>query len=216
MRGYADARMRGCTRLGYAEFHQRVVRASAHLCICALSVAALLFPLAAQAGAQELIDRVLAVAGGDVITLSDVRAARELGRVSVPGDAADPVRVVLSQLIDRALVLAEVNRFAPPEPSAAAIDAALDTVVARFASAQAFDATLTRLGIDRAFVRELLREDLRIRAYLEQRFTAETVEQQRTMVDDWVAGLRRRADIVDLYSSPVSVTGRGTAPPARD
>ncbi|MBS1818774.1 MAG: hypothetical protein JSU08_12650 [Acidobacteria bacterium] len=156
-------------------------------------------PAAAQ---PELIDRVLAVAAGEVITLSDVRAARELGRVDV-GQAADPVRAVLSQLIDRALVLAEVNRFAPPEPSASTIDDAFDLVVVRFQSAQAFDTTLARLGIDRAFVRELLREDLRIRAYLDQRFTAATVDEQRAMVDAWIAGLRQRADVVDSYSPGV-------------
>lgn len=147
---------------------------------------------------DEVIDRVLAVVSGEVITLSDVRAARELGRVSVP-DAPDPVRAVLSQLIDRALVLDEVNRFAPPEPAASTIDDALAAVVATAASPAAFDAMLARLGIDRPFVRDLLREDLRIRAYLDQRFTADTIEQQRTMVNGWIAGLRRRADIVDLY-----------------
>lgn len=152
----------------------------------------------AVAAPDEVIDRVLAVVSGEVITLSDVRAARELGRVTVT-DGPDPVRAVLSQLIDRALVLNEVNRFAPPEPSPSTIDEALDAVVARAESATAFEAMLTRLGIDRTFVRELLREDLRIRAYLNQRFTADSIEQQRSMVNDWIAGLRRRADIVDLY-----------------
>lgn len=152
----------------------------------------------AAAAPDEVIDRVLAVVSGEVITLSDVRAARELGRVTV-ADTGDPVRAVLTQLIDRALVLNEVNRFAPPEPSASTIDDSLDGVIARAASGAAFDATLARLGIDRAFVRELLREDLRIRAYLNQRFTADTIEQQRSMVNDWVASLRRRAEIVDLY-----------------
>jgi hypothetical protein len=151
------------------------------------------------AAADEVIDRVLAVVGGDVITLSDVRAALTLGRVQV-SNAADPVRVVLSQLVDRALLLAEVNRFAPPEPSPLAIDAALESVVARFPSPDTFDATLERLGVDRAFVRDLLREDLRIRAYLDQRFTAQTVDEQRTLVDAWIEGLRRRADIIDQYS----------------
>lgn len=176
-------------------------RAFMHSCIAALTAAVLMLgrPAAAQ---PELIDRVLAVAAGEVITLSDVRAARELGRVDV-GQAADPVRAVLSQLIDRALVLAEVNRFAPPEPSASTIDDAFDLVVVRFQSAQAFDTTLARLGIDRAFVRELLREDLRIRAYLDQRFTAATVDEQRAMVDAWIAGLRQRADVVDSYSPGV-------------
>jgi hypothetical protein len=164
---------------------------------------------------DELIDRVLAVAGGEVITLSDVRAARELGRVGVTG-VADPVRAVLSQLIDRALVLAEVNRFAPPEPSALTIDTALEGVIARFPTPTAFDQALSQLGIDRSFVRELLREDLRIRAYLDQRFTADTTADQRRMVDEWVASLRRRADIVDLYEPQVIVQTPGTAAPARD
>lgn len=160
----------------------------------------------------EVIDRVLAVAGGEVITLSDVRAALELGRVDV-GAAVDPVRTVLSQLTDRALVLAEVNRFAPPEPTAVALDEAFLAVTARFPSSAAFDVVLVRQGIDRAFVRELLREDLRIRAYLDQRFTADTPAEQRRLMDEWVASLRRRSDVVDLYEPNVSARTPGTAPP---
>ena len=79
----------------------------------------------------------------------------------------------------------------------------------------AFDAVLARLGIDRPFVRELLREDLRIRAYLDQRFTADTPAEQRRLVDDWIAGLRRRSDVVDLYAPGVSGRTPGTAPPGR-
>src|SRR5688572_16286271 len=71
--------------------------------------------------ADEIIDRVLAVAAGNLIMLSDVNAARDLGLI-VPGEAADPSREILSRLIDRALVLAEVDRYAPPEPEAAAVD----------------------------------------------------------------------------------------------
>ena len=110
------------------------------LCVCATGRIA--------AAADDVIDRVLAVASGEVITLSDVRAALALGRVQA-GTAADPSRVALTQLIDRALLLAEVNRFAPPEPSALTIDSAIDSVVARFPTAEAFDATLERLGVDR-------------------------------------------------------------------
>jgi len=184
------------------------------LALRACVVAAVVCTAASRAAAaqNEVIDRVLAVAGGEVITLSDVRAARELGRVEV-GTAADPVRAVLSQLTDRALVLAEVNRFAPPEPTTAALDEALASVTARFASVAAFEAVLERLGIDGSFVRELLREDLRIRAYLDQRFTADTPAEQRTLVNDWIAGLRRRSDVVDLYEPGVSARTPGTAPP---
>ena len=177
------------------------------LCVCATG-------RIVAAADDDVIDRVLAVASGEVITLSDVRAALALGRVQA-GNAADPGRVALTQLIDRALLLAEVNRFAPPEPSALTIDSALDSVVARFATAEAFDATLDRLGVDRAFVRELLREDLRIRAYLDQRFTAETQDEQRALVDAWIAGLRRRGDVIDQYA-PFSAPTPGTAESGRD
>jgi hypothetical protein len=165
-------------------------------------------------GAQELIDRVLAVAGGAVITLSDVRTARELGRVDVEY-SPDPVREALSRLIDRALILEEVDRFAPPEPQASAIDASFAAVAARFGSPADFDALLARLGVDQPYVRELLREDLRIRAYLDQRFTTGSPEEQVRMVDEWVAGLRRRSDVEDLYET-VSRPTSGTGAPGRD
>lgn len=145
----------------------------------------------------EVVDRVLAVVSGDLITLSDVAAARDLGLVA-PGDAADPIRAVLTQLIDRELQLAEVERYAPMEPTADEVDREAQIVRARFPSPQAFDAALARSGIDLEHLRETLRENLRIRAYLEQRFaTADERRQQR--ISDWMAGLRRRADILDLY-----------------
>ena len=117
----------------------------------------------------ETIDRVLAVVAGDFITLSDVNAATELGLVT-PRDAADPIRDVLSQFIDRELELAEVERYAQPEPTAEAVDNAVQMVRARFATTQAFAAVLLRSGIDEQHLRGTLRENLRIRAYLDQRF----------------------------------------------
>jgi len=146
----------------------------------------------------EVIDRVLAVVSGDLITLSDVTAARDLGLQSADG-AADPTRAILSKLIDRELVLAEVERYGPPEPSADVIDAEVRTVRARFPSADAYQATLTRSGIDEAHLRETLRQDLRIRAYEDQRF-ATAGERRQALVDDWIGALRRRATIADLYA----------------
>lgn len=179
--------------------------------LCAALLCALpAFPV----GAQEVIDRILAVAGGDVITLSDVRTARDLGRVVVDY-SADPVREALSRLIDRALVLAEVDRFAPPEPSPIDVDLSFTAIASRFGTRADFDALLARLGVDEPYVRELLREDLRIRAYLDQRFTAASPEEQVVMVDEWVAGLRRRAEVLDLYQ-PASGSEPGTGAPARD
>jgi hypothetical protein len=52
--------------------------------------------------------------------------------------------------------------------------------------------------MDLAQLRETLREDLSIRAYLDQRFSVREDRRQQ-VIDDWIAGLRRRANIVDLY-----------------
>ncbi|HZP46971.1 MAG TPA: hypothetical protein VFB07_00425 [Vicinamibacterales bacterium] len=145
----------------------------------------------------EVIDRILAVVGGDLITLTDVTAARDLG-LQTPGAAADPTRAILSKLIDRELVLAEVERYGPPEPATAAIDAQVRDVRARFASTSDYVEALQRSGIDEAHLRETLRQDLLIREYEDQRF-ARAGELRQTMIDEWIASLRRRATIADLY-----------------
>jgi len=149
----------------------------------------------------ETIDRVLAVVAGQVILLTDVNAARELGLQTAQG--SDPVRAVLSKLIDRQLMLVEVDRYSPPEPTAASIDQAAAQVRARFVSAEAFAAELAHCGIDEQHLRETLRQDLRIRAYLEQRFPVSDPRRE-SLIEEWVATLRRRGDVVDLYvTSPL-------------
>jgi hypothetical protein len=145
----------------------------------------------------ELIDRVLAVVGGQLITLTDVTAARDL-RLVPPETTPDPIRAVLSKLVDRELVLAEVERYAPPEPTAEAVDVEVRRVRARFESDAAFDAALARSGIDEKHLRETLRQDLRIRAYLDQRFSTAS-DRREAALDEWMAGLRRRGDVIDLY-----------------
>ena len=164
--------------------------------LCALMLLTL---ACSRSFADEVIDRVLAVVAGDVIMLSDVRAARDLGLVDA-GGAADPDRAVLSQLIDRALILDEVDRYAPPEPNQDAVDDAFNAVRARFASTSAFAAAIARVGLDERQLRATLRQNLRIRAYLAQRFAGETPERGEAIIAAWVAGLRGRATIVDLYT----------------
>ena len=167
---------------------------------------------ASAADVDEIIERVLAVAAGTLVTQSDVAAARDLGWFQA-GDARDPSREILSRLIDRALMLAEVDRYAPPEPSAADVDRGVQAVRARFETPQAFDAALARVGMDERYLRDTVRQDLRIRAYLDQRFAvpptsdaaaqAVAADRRQTLVADWVAGLRRRATITQ-----VDLTGR--------
>jgi hypothetical protein len=159
--------------------------------------ALLVLCLGMTAARAETIDRVLAVVAGQLITLTDVTAAIDLGLQSADA-ATDPVRAVLSKLIDRELVLAEVDRYAPPEPTAGAVDLAVERVRQRFASPAAFEAALARSGIDEQHLRETLRQDLRMRAYLDQRFSAVS-DRRTTLIDEWMAGLRRRGGVIDLY-----------------
>jgi hypothetical protein len=168
----------------------------AHSCLRAIALTMFLYPAVASA---ETIDRVLAVVAGQLITLTDVTAARDLG-LQAADNAADPVRAILSKLIDRELVLAEVDRYAPPEPAADAIEREVERIRARFSSADGLASALARSGIDEKHLREIIRQDLRIRAYLDQRF-ASAPERRQTLMDDWMTGLRRRGDVVDLYLS---------------
>jgi hypothetical protein len=183
---------------------QKCGRVCLSLCILAflhLCIPAFLCSTSVQA---EVIDRVLAVVGGRPIMLSDVTAALDLGFVEAP-ETGDRIRVVLAKLIDRELQLAEVDRYAPAEPSAADIDREMQNIQSRFASVDVLEAVLARSGLGSAELRQTVREDLIIRAYLDQRF-ATRQERREEVIEQWIAGLRRRADIVDLYARPP--TGR--------
>jgi hypothetical protein len=148
-------------------------------------------------GRAEILDRVLAVVSGRLIMQSDVTAAVDLQLVPRPPNA-DPIRDALTRLIDRELVLVEVDRYAPPEPSAASVDAAVARVRARFSSQGDLDDALARSGLDGQHLRETMRQDLRMRAYLDQRF-AGAGDRRQALEDEWKAGLRRRGDVMDLY-----------------
>jgi hypothetical protein len=166
----------------------------ARLCIYAVVMAACSIQLAAQG---ELIERTLALVAGEAITLSDVRGALALGLIDVP--AADRIPAATKRLIDRALMLREVQRYTPGEPAVADVEARLETVRARFASADAFRTALASAGLSEPLVRAWLRDDLRIAAYLKQRFAAaESPERRAELITDWISDLRRRTPVVEL------------------
>jgi hypothetical protein len=161
----------------------------------------LLTLLVCSASTAETIDRVLAVAGGQVIMLSDVTAALDFGLVT--NDAStDRIGAGLAKLIDRSLVLVEANRYAPPEPDDQAVERELVAVRGRFQSVAAYEAALQRSGLTEAQLRVTVRENLRIRAYIAQRFTgAENEDRRQMLIDEWLAGLRLRSDVIDLYAT---------------
>lgn len=188
----------------------------------------------APAPASDLIERVLAVVAGRVITLTDVTAARAFGLVPELSPFSDLTRGTLTALIERALMLTEVDRYALTEPDEQTVAADMQAIRAGFPGDEAFAAALDRTGLDEGRLREMVRENERIRAYLRQRFpglplgdddvrryydghrerfgnatsfedvqglvlAAAMAEQRRLRIADWLAGLRGRADVIDLW-----------------
>ena len=176
--------------------------------------------LCAASARAQVIDRVLATVDGQLVTLSDVRVTTTLGLTPVEGAGSE---APLERWIERVLVLQEVDRFAPPEPAEAAVEARASAVLATLGPQDAVTATLTRLGIDRAWVERWVRDDLRMQAYTEQRFAGSleptgeelenyyrehaaelvrdgrevTTEEARAMAREHVMAARRRALVAD-------------------
>jgi hypothetical protein len=156
--------------------------------------------------AADVIDRIMAVIGGQPITLSEVSGAIQFQLIDVPPGTPDATAYVLDRLIDRSLMLAEVDRFQPPEPDESEIASRVDRMEARAGSTAAFDRILAVTGMTRGQLRRFVRDSLRITTYQNQRFgTILDPRERETAIAAWIADLRRRAEITVLY--------RPTAPP---
>jgi hypothetical protein len=118
----------------------------------------------------ELIERTLAIVGGQPITMSDVRAAQVFGLIDAP--ATLPIGELTQRLVDRELILREVQRYAPAAPSESAVDARIDEVRKRYPDAKAMSSALDTYGFTNDRLRAWLRDDLRTQAYLAQRFAS--------------------------------------------
>ncbi len=134
-----------------------------------IAVALVACLLAAVPARAELLDRVLAVVGGEVVTLSDVQAAVTFGFVQV-GQGQDPTGTALPQLIDRQLMLADVNRSSAPEPDAADVERQVQAIRARFPSAGDFAQALARTAMTEGRLRDMVQDSIRIERYIDQRF----------------------------------------------
>jgi len=120
--------------------------------------------LGVSLAAQTLLDRVVARVNGSVILLSDVRAAVLFGLVDGPAESDDAVE----QMVQRALLVEEVNRFPPPEPTAEAIESELARMRAR--AGVSIDEVERTTGLGAENVRSFARDRLRVQAYIDQRF----------------------------------------------
>ena len=119
---------------------------------------------AVPAAGQTLLDRVVARVNGSVLLLSDVRAAVIFGLVEGPADS----ELAVEEMVQRALLVEEVNRFPPPEPAAEAVNAELDRL--RVRAGTSLEDVQRGTGLSAENVRLLARDRLRIQGYIDQRF----------------------------------------------
>jgi hypothetical protein len=124
-------------------------------------------PLHAQ---EVVVDRLRAVVNGEIVTELDLRAARRLRLV--PSAASMDDEALLTSLIERRLILAEVARYAPAEPSADQLAAHRREWAATLPAGVPLPKLLESVGLRDTALAAWLRNDLRIAAYLDQRFTA--------------------------------------------
>lgn len=185
----------------------------------------------------EVIDRILATVGGGLILQTDAVAVVRLGFVTVP-EGRDPLQWTMDRLIERRLMLIEVDRYGPPEPALEEIDRRMNAIDERIGSGARLDEILRETGLSVEQLRLYVRDDLRIEVYIRQRFgatfqpteddivayykahaaqftrdgkllpfgqardearAAVVAERRAAAVREWLAGLRRRAEVNVLY-----------------
>jgi hypothetical protein len=142
------------------------------------------------AAIQTPIDGVLARVGGDIVTMSDVRQARLLKLIE---PATDSDQAYVDALINRRLMLADLRRNPPPEPSTEAIEAKQQEWTARLGAGANVPDLLRRAGMSDAGLRGWLRDDLRLQTYLDERFG--TSSNRPAALAAWVGMLRQRAGL---------------------
>jgi len=154
--------------------------------------AAVVFGLGAampvQASPQVELDRIVSRVNGRIITASDVRQCRQLKLVDdVSSDAA-----AQRALENRWLILAEMNRAAAVAPPS---DADVAARRAEWVATLGGSPNLAASGMAENELRAWLRDDLRIRAYLNRQFGTMPEADRSRATGDWLGRLRERADL---------------------
>lgn len=124
-------------------------------------------PVQAQA---NVLDRIVAIVNGEVVTLSDVRAARQLKLIAGAESLTD--ERLLDALIERRLTVAEVGRYTSAEPPAADVAARRSSWETSLPRGVTAAAALASVGMREAALTAWFRDELRLAVYLDSRFTA--------------------------------------------
>jgi hypothetical protein len=142
-------------------------------------------------GQQAEIDRVLWSFNGVIITTTDVWQARQLRLVS----AEDTDANVLRALQNRQLILMEVRRVPPAAPGSGDIASRRREWEASLGPGADVRGMLTKAGMSEKACDGWITDDLKIQAYLRERFGMLPESERAARTDEWVRGLRQRAGL---------------------
>ena len=128
--------------------------------------------LATLPASAVTVDRIAAVIDQQVITVSEVSQMVEIRFFPrVAGQSEDDHRrAILDRLIAQALRLRDVERFGAADVSADQIEARVQEIQGRFASPAEFEAALARTELTLDELRALIRRQLQVDAYIQERF----------------------------------------------
>jgi hypothetical protein len=132
---------------------------------------ALLLLLLAFPAAAVTVDRIAAVVDGQVLTVSEITQLVEIRffpRLATSEE--DHRREVLDALIAQALRYRDVERFGAQDIPRDTIEARLLQIQQRFASEAEFTAAVTRAELTLDEVRALVKRQLQVEAYIQERF----------------------------------------------
>ena len=138
------------------------------------------------------VDRIAAVVDRQVLTVSEITQLVELRffpRLAQSDE--DHRREVLDALIAQALRYRDVERFGAQDIPADSIESRLLEIQRRFASEADFQAALTRTELTLDEVRALIKRQLQVEAYIQERF-APLVFVSNEEVDGYYRGVWAR------------------------
>ena len=141
---------------------------------------------------QVEVDRSVGRVYGTVIMSSDVRQARmlKLGSAGADTDAA-----VQTMMENRLLMLREASQGNAPEPAAEAIAARRDEWRRTWPASTDLPGLLSRAGMSDQALDGWFRDEVRIAAYLDQRFPPGSDPRRADRINAWISELRRRANL---------------------
>ncbi|HEX2835518.1 MAG TPA: hypothetical protein VHW00_21075 [Thermoanaerobaculia bacterium] len=133
--------------------------------------AVFLVSLLALGASAVTVDRIAAVVDRQVLTVSEVSQMVELRFFVRSSESDDDHRHdVLDALIAQALRYRDAERFGEQDIAADTIEARLVEIQGRFASAEEFNAALARTELTLDEVRALVKRQLQVEAYIQERF----------------------------------------------